>query len=731
VRRARLVVIAVIAAFATLGVPSHVSAAPSVPAALDRVLRIPGQVDPGSHVRRTVGLPWRANLLSVSFVSADPSAEGVEVVIRAHVAGAWSAPVDIDVEPDEAADAAEQAGATRRVVTAPAWVGAADAVEVHVAVEPGAAPVGDIRLHLTNTNGDAYAPTFFSRARAMFGVAGRFLAATAVNPAAAAPTKPSIISRKGWGADESLRDGDGPGLADAAKIVFVHHTANDNSYSKSQSAALVRGIYRYHTMTRGYSDIAYNFLVDRYGQIFEGRAGGIDKPVIGAHTKGFNTGSIGVSMIGTFGSVSPTSAMMGAMKRLIAWKMDVHHLPPIGTVTLVSGGSSKYDEGTKVTFNRIAAHRNANDTACPGSIGYSKMKWLRDAVNATGRPKIYLPVASSALLRPDGNTTYETVKVTAGLSQTASWTVTFLDAAGHTLRTFSKTSSSVSATWDGLRSDGTRVNTGRATWRIAAKDASGHAATPATGVLYIVTNYPAGSLITDAQGAFLATRVASPLTTLTRKARFGSMPAVVAGPRVRSSLTPGTPLGVRDGALLQGPDGTRYIYSAGTLRRFAYDPQASPPVDAFASLGYQPTAAIVVDDAVIASLPQGAPVQDVAIHPDGTVVRDAATGSMWVVAAGTRRPISALARASWYRASEVVAIADGDAQLPVGTTFPPRIGTLLKATDGGAPWVISGNTAKRRFRDSVLFSRMGFTSSMLVTASQADLDALSTSTIYG
>ncbi len=729
-RKARLVVIAFVAGVVTLGVPGHVAAAPSVPIAVDGVVRVAGSVAPGTHARRVLTLPWRANLAGLSYVSADDSGEGVEVTLRAFSGGAWSEPQHIEVEPDESADPKEAGTASRRVFTAPTWLDAADAVDVRVEVGHDAARIGDVRLHLTNTNGDAYAPTSLSRIASFFGAVGRFLSARAVDQADAATTKPTVISRKGWGADESLR-GSGPGSAASAKVVFVHHTVNENSYSRSQAPALVRGIYRYHTLSRGYSDIGYNFLVDRYGRVFEGWAGGLDEPVSGAHTSCFNTGSIGVAMLGTFSSASPTSSMLHAMKRLVAWKMDIHHIPPVGKVTMVSAGSSKYEAGTAVTFNRIAAHRNANDTACPGWVGYNKIPWLRGAVDAIGHPKIYLPTMTSALLRPDGNDKHETVTFTARLSRTATWTLNFTDPAGRLLRSFTRTTSSVNVTWDGRRADGSYVPTSRARVTLTAKDAAGRSAHPATGMLYVVTTYPSGTLISDAGGPFVAGGLLRPLSSVARTSRFGSLAHVAAGPGLRSRMTAGPQMPIRDGALLAGPDGQRYIVSGGLLRAFAYDPTQDPPVDTFSALGYQLAAAIVADQATIDGLPPGPPVADITLHPDGTVVRDDTTGSMWVIAAGTRRPISALSRLTWYRTAEIVPMLGAEAELPLGAEFVPRSGALFAATDGGAPWVLGGSGTKRRFRDATLFSSMGYTSSMLLKATATQLDALPTASVFG
>src|ERR1700693_2847313 len=102
---------------------------------------------------------------------------------------------------------------------------------------------------------------------------------------------PLILSRASWGADEGIRRRRHPDYADTVRFAIVHHTAGSNSYTRAQSAAIVRGIERYHVLANGWDDIGYNFLVDKYGQIFEGRWGGIDRNVVGAHAQGFNQGS--------------------------------------------------------------------------------------------------------------------------------------------------------------------------------------------------------------------------------------------------------------------------------------------------------------------------------------------------------------------------------------------------------------------------------------------------------
>src|SRR5690606_8922345 len=119
------------------------------------------------------------------------------------------------------------------------------------------------------------------------------LAATAASDLA---PRPAIITRKGWGADAKLRC-DEDKMGRTIRGTVVHHTAGSNSYSKSASASIIRDIYAYHTKTLGWCDIGYNFLVDKYGQVFEGRWGGITKPIHGSHAADWNTDTMGISFM--------------------------------------------------------------------------------------------------------------------------------------------------------------------------------------------------------------------------------------------------------------------------------------------------------------------------------------------------------------------------------------------------------------------------------------------------
>ncbi|MEV5364507.1 N-acetylmuramoyl-L-alanine amidase [Streptomyces cellulosae] len=200
----------------------------------------------------------------------------------------------------------------------------------------------------------------------------------------AAPAAPAIVSRADWGADESLVV-DPPSYLDTVDAVFVHHTAGTNDYDCADSAAIVRGILTYHVETNGWSDIGYNFFVDKCGTVFEGRAGGVDKPVRGAHTYGFNGYSAGVSLLGDYeNGGTPTAAAKKAIADLSAWKLGLHGVDPEAQVTLTAAGDTGvYDTGEQATLNTISGHRDGYATLCPGAALYSALPEIRGAAGAS------------------------------------------------------------------------------------------------------------------------------------------------------------------------------------------------------------------------------------------------------------------------------------------------------------------------------------------------------------
>lgn len=206
-------------------------------------------------------------------------------------------------------------------------------------------------------------------------------------------TKPPMISRAAWGADESQVE-DPPEYIDKVKAVFVHHTVGTNDYSCAQSASLVRGIMTYHVETEGWNDLGYNFLVDKCGQVFEGRGGGTDLPVRGAHTYGFNGESTGIAVLGHFEgdpatdtpAGKPTPAALQSVSRVAAWKLGQYDGNPSGKVTLTAADDTGvWKKGDTPSLNTISGHRDGFATACPGKNLYSKLGEIRRYATSAGR----------------------------------------------------------------------------------------------------------------------------------------------------------------------------------------------------------------------------------------------------------------------------------------------------------------------------------------------------------
>jgi uncharacterized protein with LGFP repeats len=237
----------------------------------------------------------------------------------------------------------------------------------------------------------------------------------------------------------------------------------------------MRSIYAYHTDGRGYCDIAYNFLIDRFGRIYVGRRGSVNTAVVGGHAMGFNTGSTGVAVIGDFSRYSPPRSVMLALRKILAWKLDVAHLRPTGRATMVSGGGSntRYSAGTRVRLPIISGHRQTGYTACPGDRLWGKLDSLRKATERRGMPKIWKPRAS----RDSIDAGAETVAYRARLSSSLLWKIKVWDANGNIVRGGKARGSRLRWTWDGRNGIGIPVPPGDYRVTIATKDGSRRART--------------------------------------------------------------------------------------------------------------------------------------------------------------------------------------------------------------------------------------------------------------
>ncbi len=200
------------------------------------------------------------------------------------------------------------------------------------------------------------------------------------------PSMPVIRPRTDWDPTNRCPPREIPEEIQVTTAI-VHHTGGTNrAYYASEVPNIILGYCLYHRNTLEFDDIAYNFLIDRFGGIWEGRAGGIDKGIRGGHAKGFSSYSTGIVMIGNFEGASPTWAQRAALEHLLAWKLSVHNLDPLGMTNLISMGSYKYDEGVPVTLNTISGHRDVQATACPGIYAYNLLPTFRSDVASVWRP---------------------------------------------------------------------------------------------------------------------------------------------------------------------------------------------------------------------------------------------------------------------------------------------------------------------------------------------------------
>jgi hypothetical protein len=223
--------------------------------------------------------------------------------------------------------------------------------------------------------------------------------------ASQAEAPPAMIARSQWDPGGQCPPRAAPQYG-RVNMAFVHHTVSDTDYAAEASPSMVLAICRYHRNANGWNDIGYNFLVDKYGRLFEGRAGGIDRAVVGAQAQGWNSQSTSVSNIGTYSDVPQTDAGLAAMADLLSWKLGVHGVPVTGQVTLTSAGGSanRYPSGAQVTFERISGHRDGGKTECPGQALYEQLPQLRELAYQRGGETYDIAVPNGGA-QPQGSVT--------------------------------------------------------------------------------------------------------------------------------------------------------------------------------------------------------------------------------------------------------------------------------------------------------------------------------------
>ncbi|MGN0063391.1 MAG: FG-GAP-like repeat-containing protein [Nocardioides sp.] len=312
-----------------------------------------------------VGITWEAG--------QEYSEDAIALKVRTRTGDEWSDWTELEYHDEHAPDPTSSEAATARPGTEPVFVGDVDDVQVSVEttdetlpsdlslalVEPGVAD--DVETETPAYEGETPTAVEGSDEGAAEATDGIVLQAKKTTPA-----KPTIFSRAQWGADESIRNKKSLTYGTISGG-FVHHTVNANDYTEAQVPGIIRSIYAYHVKSRGWSDIGYNFLVDRFGRIWEGRYGGVDKAVVGAHTLNYNQYSFAMSAIGNYETAQPSDVMLKAYGQLFAWKLSLHGVDPASTRQKIG---SKY-------FQAINGHRDAGSTACPGKYLYAKLPTIR------------------------------------------------------------------------------------------------------------------------------------------------------------------------------------------------------------------------------------------------------------------------------------------------------------------------------------------------------------------
>ena len=258
----------------------------------------------------------------------------------------------------------------------PIYVGGADQAQVRAAFEP----TGE--LHFVNVSGTAggVAKRVLDSARGAINQA--FIALASSSFAEAAVPKPGFKVRATWGADtaEGGCVPKGPPELGEVRSGVIHHTVNANTYSAAEAPGIVLGICSFHINANGWNDIGYNALVDRFGTLYEGRAGGLRNPVVGAHAQGFNAQTTSIASLGEHSSTTLSRPAQKAVVRHLAWRLRKAGLNPVTKKSKLrsAGGSlSKYPAGTVVGLPRVLGHRDLGNTSCPGNALASQIAAIR------------------------------------------------------------------------------------------------------------------------------------------------------------------------------------------------------------------------------------------------------------------------------------------------------------------------------------------------------------------
>ena len=476
---------------------ANTSSTSSPTGSVARAVRRPAVLTPelSTAAYQLIGLTWSGKASAASTAGFSAS---VRIRPAGQPWGAWEPLSVSDIGPDlGSVDAKQGRDGTEPLVTGPS-----DGIQVRVDTATGLAP-SDLRLELVDPG--------TSSADAQIG------AADPASSAVAGVTQPTIVSRAQWGADESLRNGFA-GYSDTIKVGFVHHTVSSNAYTGTAGAAAqIRAIYAYDTKGLGWSDIAYNFLVDKYGTLYEGRAGGITLPVIGAHTAGFNNQSFAVAALGCFdttcsGGLRPAAAMTTSIARVMAWKLGLSYREPQSNAVLTSSGITgtnlHHPAGQLVTTPTISGHRDVDATACPGNLLYPSLPTIRAQAEAF----LAVGLVGPALSAGSGGYQAAGPTISSGVIATQTWAGVVTDicrggTVGNLPTGTATRTAPVSTGWNGKTSGGAWVPPGPYRLTLTSASTTKGTALPWNAVYSVGAPPPAaavpGSSITG-DGGFVA-----------------------------------------------------------------------------------------------------------------------------------------------------------------------------------------------------------------------------------
>lgn len=313
----------------------------------------------GAHVIATtpaVTLTSDVSVIGASW-SAASSSDAV-LQYRVKDAGRWSAWQSSDSDPgiDEGSKKGARAGSDAIPLVGAEQV---QARLVGSALLPKEARLSILRPK--STAGDAQAAS-----QVAAGGVGRAARLSGVVQASVASLRPPLRTRPVWKANESGTASSG--VMAAARGFSIHHTAGSNNYTQAQVPAILRGIHAFHTKDRGWSDIGYNYLVDKWGGVWEGRRGSDSwTPSRGAHTLHYNDRLVGISLLGDYNKVAAPAAAVERISRIVAWKSRQLGIDPTGTTVLAGR-----------TMPTVVGHRDVGSTSCPGTYLYAKLPAIRE-----------------------------------------------------------------------------------------------------------------------------------------------------------------------------------------------------------------------------------------------------------------------------------------------------------------------------------------------------------------